>query len=110
KSWTQSLLNNLEDPVVQSNFNLIKANQKKLLEGFLKTRELPDEINNNFLQAAQEVLSGLSKVLVKFEALKGALIPDGSPATPTEFKERFDQFMNDILKGKDAGKIRIVME
>lgn len=110
KSWTQSLLNNLEDTIVQNNFNLIKANQKKLMEEFLKTRELPDEINNNFLQAAQEVLSGLSKVLVKFEELKGALIPDGSPATPTEFKERFDEFMNDILKGKDAGKIRIVME
>jgi len=108
-SWAQSLLNNLDDPIVQANFNLLKAGQKKLLGVFQKTKELPDEIGGNFLQAIQDALSGLTKVSVDPEELKKSLIPDGSPATPTEFRERFDRFMTDILKGKDAGKIRIVM-
>ena len=103
------MLNNLDDPIVQANFKLLKAGQKKLLGEFQKTRELPDEIDGSFLQAVQEALSGLTKVAVNAEELKQALIPDGSPATPTEFRERFDRFMDDILKGKDAGKIRIVM-
>jgi len=110
KSWTLSLLSDLEDPVVQSNFSLLKANQRKLLEEFLKDRELPDEIDGDFLQAIREALIGLSKILVKPKELKKALIPDGSPATAVEFRERFEQFMDDILKGKDAAKVRLVLE
>ena len=110
KSWTLSLLNDLEDPVVQSNFSLLKANHRKLLEEFQKARELPDEIDGDFLQAVREALTGLSKIQIKPQELKKALIPDGSPATATEFRERFGQFMDDILKGKDAAKVRLVLE
>ncbi len=110
KSWTQALLNDLDDPVVQSNFSLLKASQQKQLNEFTKARELPDEIDGDFVQAVKEALMGLSKVPVPSQALKKALIPDGSPATPAEFRERFDRFMDDILKGKDAAKIRLVLD
>ena len=110
KSWTLSLLNDLEDPVVQNNFSLLKENHRKLLEEFLKARELPDEIGGDFLQAVREALTGLSKIQVKPQELKKALIPDGSPATAVEFRERFGQFMDDVLKGKDAAKVRLVLE
>ncbi len=110
QSWTQSLLNNLDDPIVQNNFSLLKAKQQKILKEFADEKELPDEISSDFIQAIQEVLAGLSKIAVKTDNLKAALFPDGSPATPAEFKERFDQFVKDLLKGKDAGKVRIVLE
>ncbi len=110
QSWTQSLLNNLDDPSVQNNFSLLKAKQQKILKEFTDEKELPDEISSEFIQAIQEVLAGLSKISVKTDNLKAALFPDGSPATPAEFKERFDQFVKDLLKGKDAGKVRIVID
>jgi hypothetical protein len=110
KSWTQALLNDLEDPVVQSNLSLLKASQQKQLNEFMKARELPDEIDGDFVQAVKEALMGLSKVPVPYQSLKNALIPDGSPATPTEFRVRFDRFMEDILKGKDAARVRLVLE
>jgi hypothetical protein len=110
QSWTQSLLNNLDDPIVQNNFSLLKAKQQKFLKEFIIEKELPDEISSEFIRAIQEVLAGLSKLSVKTDNLKAALFPDGSPATPGEFKERFDQFVQDLLKGKDAGKVRIVLE
>jgi predicted ATPase len=109
-SWTQALLNDLEDPVVQNNLTLLKPAQRKLLDAFIAARELPDEIDSDFVQAVKEALMGLSKVPVASQSLKKALIPDGSPATPAEFKERFDRFMEDILKGKDAAKVRLVLE
>jgi len=110
QSWTQSLLNNLDDPIVQNNFNLLKAKQQKRLNEFIDKKELPDEISGEFVQTIQEALAGLSKIVVKTDQLKAALFPDGSPATPAEFKERFDQFVKDLLKGKDAGKVRIVID
>jgi len=110
KSWSQSLLGNLEDPVVQSNLGLLKPKQSKLLEDFAKQAELPDEISNDFLQALQEALSGLSKVPVHLDALKSALFPDGSPITSAELRDRFENFVSTLLKGKDPGKTRIVLE
>jgi hypothetical protein len=110
KSWTQSLLGNLEDPVVQGNFGLLKPKQRKLIEEFIKAAELPDEITNDLLQALQEALSGLAKVPVRLDDLKSALFPDGSPTTPSELKDRFETFISGLLKGKDAGKTRIVLE
>ena len=103
-------MNDLEDPVVQSNLSLLKASQQKQLKEFMEARELPDEIDGDFVQAVKEALMGLSKVPVPAQALKKALIPDGSPATPAEFRERFDRFMDDVLKGKDAAKVRLVLE
>ena len=110
KSWSQSLLGNLEDPVVQGNFGLLKPKQRKLIEEFMKGKGLPDEITNDLLQALQEVLSGLSKVPVRLDDLRSALFPDGGPTTPAEFKGRFERFVAGLLKGKDAGKTRIVLE
>jgi hypothetical protein len=110
KSWTQSLLANLGDPVVQSNFALLKPKQRKILEDFMEEKELPDEISHDFLQAMREALSGLSKVPIHIDELKSALFPDGGPVTSVELKERFEQFVARMLKGKDAGKTRIVLE
>jgi len=110
KSWSQSLLGNLEDPVVQGNFGLLKPKQRKLIEEFMKGKGLPDEITNDLLQALQEVLSGLSKVPVRLDDLRSALFPDGGPTTPAEFKDRFERFVAGLLKGKDARKTRIVLE
>lgn len=110
KSWTKSLLDNLGDPVVQGNFSLLKPKQRKLIDDFIKDKELPDEITNDFLQALKEVLSDLAKIPLRLSDLKSALFPDGSPTTPAEFKNRFENFVSGLLKGKDANKTRIVLE
>ena len=110
KSWTKSLLNDLADPVIQGNFELLKAAQKKLLKDFMAAKELPDEISTEFLTAIQQALSGLAKLPVRLEDLKKALFPDGSPATPAEFKQRLNEYLEQLLKGRDANKIRFVIE
>ena len=110
KSWTKNLLKDLDDPVIQSNFELLKAPQKKMLKDFMAAKELPDEISTEFLAAIQQALSGLAKLPVRLDDLKKALFPDGSPATPSEFKDRFAKYMDQILKGRHAAKVRLVIE
>lgn len=110
KSWTKSLINDLLDPVIQSHFDLLKAPQKKMLKDFMTAKELPDDISQEFLTALQSALSGLAKLPVRLDELKSALFPDGSPATPAEFKERFNAYVDQILKGRDAAKVRLVIE
>ena len=73
-------------------------------------KELPDDISQEFLEALRQALSGLAKLPVRLDDLKKILFPDGSPATPAEFKERFNAYLEQILKGRDAAKVRLVIE
>ena len=107
---TQTLLTNLQDPTTQSNLDLLKPEPRKMVDTFLHDRALPEELTQEFILAMQEVLSGLIKVPVKIGNLRAALLVGGSPVTPTEIKRRFEDYLNELTKGKEPGKVHIVLE
>jgi hypothetical protein len=108
--WTQTLLSNLEDPTIQENLPLLKPADRKHVDAFIKKRALPGSIGKDFVDALAEVLSGLLKVGVKMDDLRRELLAGGSPATLAEIKKRFDDYMDNLAKGKELGKVRIVIE
>jgi len=110
RAWTQTLVADLEDPTTQENLALLKAGQRKIVAGFMKKRSLPDDLNHDFIQAVKEVLSGLTKVTVNSADLRDALLAGGSPVTPAEMKKRFEEYLDSLTKGKEPGKVRIVLE
>ncbi len=110
EDWTKTLLDNLEDPTVSRNLDLLQPERRKPVDAFIKERKLPDKLSQDFIQAIQEVLSGLTKVVVKADDLREALLKGGSPATPVEMKKRFDEYLNELTKGHEPGKVRIVLE
>jgi Family of unknown function (DUF6079) len=110
QNWTQTLLANLEDPTTKGNLSLLKPGPCKLVDGFIKKRTLPDDLGQDFIHALQEVLSGLTKVSVMIADLRDALLAGGSPATPAEMRKRFDEYLDQLTKGKEPGKVRIVLE
>lgn len=109
-NWQQTLLENLEDPFTQDSLGLLPAASKKLIDAFLTSRKLPEPLTQEFANAVQEALSGLEKIAVKGDEIKQALLQGGSPAMPDELRKRFDAFMNERCKGKDATKLRFVIE
>ena len=110
ENWTQTLLANLEDPTTKGNLSLLRPEPRKLVDGFIKKRTLPDDLDQDFIHALQEVLSGLAKVSVKIADLRDALLSGGSPATPAEMRKRFEEYLDGLTKGKEPGKVRIVLE
>jgi hypothetical protein len=109
-NWTLTLLGNLEDPITQANMDLLKVDDREQLKGFIKSKEMPVPLDTNFVHALKEVLSGLIKVSVKAEHLQNALQIESGPATPAEIKKRFDDYIDQLTKGKDPAKVRIVMD
>ncbi|MEH2336436.1 DUF6079 family protein [Nostoc sp.] len=109
-NWTQTLLANLEDPTTRENLNLLKSEQRQLVDKFLSSRILPNPLTNEFIYAVKEVLSGLAKVVVKTQDLQKVLLAGGFPCTVQEMKKRFDDYLNDLARGKDLSKVRIVVE
>ncbi len=109
-NWQQTLLENLEDPFTQESLGLLPAASKKLIDAFLASRTLPAPLTQEFANAVQEALSGLEKIEVKGDEIKHALLQGGSPATPDDLRKRFDALISDRSKGKDATKLRFVIE
>jgi len=110
ENWTKTLISNLEDPITQANMDLLKIDDREPLEAFIKSKELPVPLDSNFVHALKEVLSGLVKVTVNAQELQQALQVTDGPATPAEMKKRFEEYIDQLTKGKDPAKVRIVME
>lgn len=109
-AWTKNLLDNLEDPITKTNLELVKTDQRHLLEDFITGRQLPEPVTSDFVQALKQVLSGLHKVGISLKDLGQALQMDDGPATPFEMKKRFDEYLDRLTKGQDPAKVRIVIE
>ena len=109
-AWTSIILSNLEDPIIHSNMELLKIDDREPLEAFTNLKELPVPLDSNFVHALKEVLSGLIKVSVKAQELHTALQVTDEPATPAELKKRFEEYIDELTKGKDPAKVRIVLE
>ena len=108
-NWLQTLLETLEDPVTQASLILVPAASRQLIAAFLTARRLPEPLTPAFITALQEAFSGLERVDVTGEEIRQALLLGGSPATPDELRKRFDTFMNERCKGKDATRLRFVI-
>ena len=76
----------------------------------MEARELPEPISTNFVKALQEALTGLEKVVITYADLRDALVQGGIPCTVEELKSRFDTYVVELTKGKDAKKTRVVVE
>jgi hypothetical protein len=110
EGWQQALLNDLADPITEANFELLGSSARNLIKGFLASKALPNPVTPEFVSAVQEALAGLEKVLVTGDEVKSALLHGGSPATPDDLRKRFDYFLLDRCKGKDASKLRFVVD
>jgi hypothetical protein len=111
REWTQTLLTNLEDPTTKERIKkVLSPEQRAIVQAFLKSRRLPEEIDHAFLNAIKEALTDLALVSVKIADLRDALLAGGSPATPADMKKRFDEYLDGLTKGKEPGKVRIVLE
>ncbi|WP_419591626.1 DUF6079 family protein [Thiolapillus sp.] len=109
EQWIQTLLNNLADPMTQANISeLLHEDDKKIIQSFMEEKSLPEPVDAGFIQTLQTVLAGLQKVEVKEEELLATISALG-PATPDEFKRAVSDYVDNLTKGNDPAKVRIVL-
>ena len=109
-NWTETLLTNLENPDTQARLELLQLESRKLLVEFIDTQSLPEEVTPDFVHALDEAFAGLQKVSVNIQKLSGALFPAGVPVTPNEMQQHLGNYLDELTKGNDPDKVRIVLE
>ncbi len=108
--WTGTLVENLSDPTVSQQIELLRPEEQKLVKAFVGSAQLPGKVDGPFIKAVNEVLAGLTRIDIGTDDLREALLNGGSPASPDELKKRFEAFLAEQAKGKDPQRVRIVVQ
>jgi hypothetical protein len=109
--WTKILLKNLNIPWVKENIEQkLRSEYKAVLEKFLREEKLPSPMTDEFVMAIKDALSSLVKVTVSLEDLRKLFQKSGGPVTPGELKDLFAEYIDKLVQGKEANKVRIVVE
>lgn len=109
EEWTNLLIASLEDPLILDNKKLLKKDQQSVVEEFIKTKALPEVVDTFFVQTFNTLFSELDKVMGSIEELDNALLAMG-PITASELKSKLNKFVDDMVKGKDIEKLRIIFQ
>jgi len=109
ENWRKTLVENLSDPTAKKSISLLPSAQKAAVEGFLKSKQLPEKIDADLVQGIQTALSGLIAMNVIPADLLDSLSAGGAPCTVEQLRTRFEEFFQKITRGREAAKVRLII-
>ena len=107
--WTKTLLDTISDPIVASQKTFLSAEQQKAIDDFIASGELPKRVDDFFVKAINALLKGFEPVVIDSEDLM-AKLEQLPPMDEASFKAKVNELVAAYTKGKDAGKLRIVVK
>jgi len=111
QDWTRTLLSDLEDPMVVESLELLGEGEgANAVREFRERKILPDPVGPEFVRALQDVLAGLEGISIQEDNLRAALVRGGARCTVQELRERFENYLAELTRGKDINKVRVVLE
>ena len=108
EEWIHTLKETLEDPVVKKNMGLLNDKQQKLLLGFKANNIALSKDNAVVIRnAIMDLHQGLEKVELSLEGMKSTF---NKPLTTDEAIDAFREYIDNVSKGKEREKIRIILK
>ncbi|MBS4024829.1 MAG: hypothetical protein KGZ96_04035 [Clostridia bacterium] len=107
--WTNTLLNTISDPLVLVQKEYLNPEQQRVIENFLKNKELPNTIDNFFINSINALLQGFEPVVINTDELIHKIDEIG-PCDVDTFKNKLMDIISVYTKGKDKEKLRIVVK
>lgn len=106
--WTNTLKDTLDDPMVKKKMNLLDDRTQKLLTDFKSGAiELAKDNALRIRNAIMDLHKGLEKVELSVESMKATF---NKPLTPDEAIEAFKAYIDQVARGKERDKIRIILK
>ncbi len=109
REWTKTLLNTISDPIVASQKEYLTADQKKAIDEFESSGELPKRVDDFFVKAITALLQGFEPVVINTDDLLQKL-EELPPLDESTFAAKVREILGAYTKGKNTGKLRIVVK
>lgn len=108
KQWTSTLKDTLDDPMVKKKIDLLDQALQTLLSDFKLDKIILSKDNAlRIRNAIMDLHKGLEKVEVSIEGMKATF---NKPLTPDEAIDAFRAYIDQVAKGKERDKIRIILK
>lgn len=107
--WTKTLLDTISDPIVASQKSFLSAEQQSAIDEFINTGALPKRVDDFFVKAINALLKGFEPVVIDTDDFM-AKLEQMPPMDEDSFKAKVNELIAAYTKGKDAGKLRIVVK
>ncbi|MDJ0306792.1 DUF6079 family protein [Dehalobacter sp.] len=107
--WTNTLFNTVTDPTLEEQKQYLSAEQQKVISTFIKSKALPEKIDQFFINAIEALLQGFEPVSIAADDLIDKLDALG-PCDMETFQHKLNELLNSYTKGKDRDKLRIVVK
>lgn len=107
--WTQTLINAISDPIVASNKKYLSGEQQKVVDDFIASGSLPERVDDFFVKAVNAIMKSFEPVVIDTDDLISQL-EQMPPMDEASFKEKISDLISSYTKGKDAGKLRIIVK
>lgn len=107
--WTKMLLDTLSDPIILDQKKFLKAQEAKAIDDFITTGELPKKVDDFFVNSINALLKGFEPVVIEMDDLMHKL-EELPPLDESSFTAKINEIVSAYTKGKDTGKLRIVVK
>jgi len=111
QDWTNQLLKELRDPAIAPTLTALKPEEKKIVDDFIASQQLPAQISDAFVNVMNTALRGLKRKPVKATAFAKQVMGDGTvPLKAEEMRQRFEKWLKDQLGADQPETVRFVLE
>ena len=107
--WTKALLDTISDPLVLNQKEFLTEQQAQVIDEFVSCEKLPERVDDFFVKSINVLLQGVEPVVIETEELMQKL-EEMPPYDEATFKSKINEIVAEYTKGKDAGKLRIIVK
>ncbi|GAP40681.1 DUF6079 family protein [Flexilinea flocculi] len=110
KNWRKALCDNLNSDTAQHSLEAMSSAERKPVEAFLQQGDDAEGLPSKFIPSAIQALRGIQTVTLAVDSLLQALKNGGLPCTREELQNRFKQYLDQQMRGHDAGNTRLTLD
>jgi predicted ATPase len=108
-NWTNTLLNNFNDPTIKENIALLRPEQQELVQQFISQKSFSLPIDIRLIQAINDLLKGINKVEITLNQITD-MMANGSPLTVEELRRRFEMLIQQTVGNQPTNQIRVMLK
>ncbi len=109
-TWLVRLREELQKPEPARTIALLKAPYRGQIETFVRDGTLPASLTQGFVEALNDALQGLEKVVIEGTEFLMALTREGMPCTVDELYHRLNALFERRLADRNRNKVRIEID